>query len=153
MLLVSLSIFICIAFITIKRCAHQCSVLFSYWLSHWSGSRKHTHMKWNLFDLEFFVSSAKNLTPLNEWRDQLGDVIYTNEDFHRLARLEAILNYLENQRDHHRFGSLLEKRAKSIVKGDPREFMGRWWIRKKSKKFSRHGHFPSVRCVSSISLK
>ena len=61
---------------------------------------------------------------MNEWRDQLGDVIYTNEDFHRLARLEAILNYIENQRDQQHRYDFVEKRAKSIVKGDPREFMG-----------------------------
>ena len=54
-------------------------------------------------------------------------MITFNEDYNRLGRLEDLLKLLQNERNHQREYdryTAIGKRAKAIVKGDPREFMG-----------------------------
>jgi hypothetical protein len=50
-----------------------------------------------------------------------------NDDLNRLERIQQLFKYLENeqnnQQEYDRY-HVTAKRAKAIVKGDPREFMG-----------------------------
>ncbi len=55
------------------------------------------------------------------------EIMHLVDDINRLERFEELLKFFQNeqnnQREYDRYQSIA-KRAKAIVKGDPREFMG-----------------------------
>ncbi len=71
--------------------------------------------------------SAKNIYQTDDLNDEPREIILSDNDLNRLERFEELFKNFQNQRNrpqaydrYQAFG----KRAKAIIKGDPREFMG-----------------------------